>query len=39
MQPQKQLKILLIGETCDDEYVYVDVEVEINAADAIIICE
>ena len=26
MQPQKQLKVLLIGETCDDEYVYGDVE-------------
>ena len=26
MQPQKQLNVLLIGETCDDEYVYGDVE-------------
>ena len=26
MQPQKQFKVLLIGETCDDEYVYGDVE-------------
>ncbi len=26
MQPQKQFNVLLIGETCDDEYVYGDVE-------------
>ncbi len=26
MQPQKQFKVLLIGETCDDEYVYGNVE-------------
>tara|TARA_B100000925_G_C21889989_1_gene422355 strand:- start:78 stop:851 length:774 start_codon:yes stop_codon:yes gene_type:complete len=26
MQQQKQFKILLLGETCDDEYVYGDVE-------------
>ena len=26
MQPQKQYKILLVGETCQDEYVYGDVD-------------